>query len=188
MIAIIHVMLVALFIAAADGGNPPRATRSDVDAALARAPGPDELRRLADSAEPILIAIADDRAAPAASRGRALAALAYARSGRSHAFLENFIIRETPSREPVDLLLLRRAAMALGWRSGPRLTEVLAPLLESEDRDVRLDAAAALGLGRARDAERPLRARLAVETDAAVKQQIEAALRAVAPPAAPAAH
>jgi HEAT repeat protein len=182
MSVIIHVMVIALFAAAADGGTPQHPTRPDIEAALARAPGPGELRRLAESAEPILIAIADDPAAPGASRGRALAALAYGRSGRSHAFLENFIIRETPSREPSDHLLVRRAAMALGWRSGPRLTEVLAPLLDSDDRDVRLDAAAALGLARARDAERPLRARLAVETDPAVKQQIEAALRAVAPP------
>ena len=58
------------------------------------------------------------------------------------------------------------------WRS-------LAPLLDNSDADVRLDAAAALGLARARDAEGPLRARLAVETDPAVSRQIEAALKAV---------
>jgi hypothetical protein len=182
MSAIIHVVIIGQIIAAADGGTPLAPTRSDVEAALARAPGPGELRHLVESAEPVVIAIAADRAASEATRGRALSALAYARSGRSHAFLENFIIRETPSREPSDHVLVRRAAMALGWRSGPRLTEVLAPLLDSDDRDVRLDAAAALGLGRPRDAERPLRARLAVETDPAVKRQIEAALRLVAPP------
>ena len=182
---IIHVMIIGQMIAAVDGGAPPRPIRADVEAALARDPGPGELRHLVESAEPTVILIADDRGEPDAVRGRALSALAYARSGRSHAFLENFIIRETPSRDPAVHLLVRRAATALGWRSGPRLTEVLAPLLESDDRDVRLDAAAALALGRPHDAEKPLRARLAVETDPAVKRQIEAALRAVAPPLPP---
>jgi len=181
MSVIIHVIIIGQIVAGVDGGTPLRPTRADVQAALAKNPGPAELRRLADSAEPEVIAVAGDRALSEAVRGRALSALAYARSGRSHAFLENFIIRETPSRDPTDHVLVRRAAMALGWRSGPRLTEVLAPLLDSDDRDVRLDAAAALGLGRPRDAEKPLRARLAVETDPAVKRQLESALRAVAP-------
>lgn len=175
---IIHVACLAVLVADAGAPTP---TRHDVQAALDKSPAPSELRRLADTAEPALIAIADDPAAPAATRGRALSALAYTRSGRSHAFLENFIIKKTPSRDPADHALVRRAAMALGWRSGPRLTEVLGPLLDSDDRDVRLDAAAALELGHARDAERVLRARLAVETDAAVKQQIAAALKAIAP-------
>jgi len=179
---IIHVMIIGQIIAAVDGGAPLRSTRGDVEAALAKNPPPAELRHLVETAEPTVIAIAEDRAAQEAVRGRALSALAYSTSGRSHAFLENFIIRETPSREATDHVLIRRAAMALGWRSGPRLTEVLAPLLDSDDRDVRLDAAAALGLGRPRDAEKPLRARLAVETDPAVKRQLETALRAVAPP------
>jgi HEAT repeats len=183
MSVIIHVMIIGQIIAAADGGVSPRSTRADVEAALSRASGPAEMQHLVESAEPTVIAIANDRAAAEATRGRALSALAYARSGRSHSFLENFIIRLTPARDSTDHVLVRRAAMALGWRSGPRVTEVLAPLLDSDDRDVRLDAAAALGLGRARDAERPLRARLAVETDPAVKRQIDSALRAVTPPA-----
>jgi len=176
---IIHVAYLAALVAVDAGAAMP--TRHDVQAALEKGPGPTGLRRLAETAEPALIGIADDPAAAAATRGRALSALAYTRSARSHAYLENFIIKKTPSRDPADHALVRRAAMALGWRSGPRLTEVLGPLLDSDDRDVRLDAAAALGLGHARDAERVLRDRLAVETDAAVKQQIEAALKAIAP-------
>ena len=77
--------------------------------------------------------MADDRAASATARGRALSALAYARRAGAHTFLENFIIKTTPSRDPGDHVLVRRAAMALGWQSGPRLTEVLAPLLDSDD-------------------------------------------------------
>jgi HEAT repeat protein len=178
MVAIIHVTLLAALLAA-DAGAPAASTRHDVEAALNKNPNPTELRQLAQTAEPTLIAIAGDRAASPSARGRSLAALAYARSGWAHAFLENFIIKTTPSREPADHVLLRRAAMALGWQSGPRLSEVLAPLLDSEDRDVRLDAAAALGLGHAHDAERPLRARLEVETDPAVRHEIQAALTAI---------
>ncbi|HVT09610.1 MAG TPA: HEAT repeat domain-containing protein [Polyangia bacterium] len=165
---------------AADAGASAPSTRHDVEAALTKNPSPPELHRLAETAEPTLIAIAGDRAAAAPVRGRALAALAYARSGRAHTFLENFIIKTTPSRDPGDHVLLRRAAMALGWQSGPRLTEVLAPLLDSDDREVRLDAATALALGRAHDAERPLRARLEVETDPAVRHEIQAALTTIA--------
>jgi hypothetical protein len=44
---------------------------------------------------------------------------------------------------------------------------------------VRLDAAAALGLTRLSDAEKPLRVRLAIESDPSVKRQIESALKAV---------
>ncbi len=176
---IIHVACLAALVAADGGAAAP--TRHDVEAALSKDPGPSELRKLAASAEPALAAIAGDAAAPSPVRGRALSALAYARSGRAHAFLENFIIKKTPSRDPADHALVRRAAMALGWQSGPRLTEVLGPLLDSDDRDVRMDAAAALGLGRAHDAEKVLRDHLAVETDPAVKQQIASALKAIAP-------
>ena len=59
------------------------------------------------------------------------------------------------------------------------MVEVVAPLLDHSDVDVRLDAAAALGLARAREAEAPLRARLALESDAGVRRQIEAALKSV---------
>lgn len=177
---IIYMALVASVLAV-DGGAAPT-TQHDVEAALNRAPTPTELRKLAETAEPALMAIAKDEAAATAVRGRALSALAYARNGRVHAFLENFIIKKTPSREPADHVLLRHAATSLGWQSGPRLTEVLGPLLENDDPEVRQDAAAALGLARAKDAERLLRDRLAVETDPAVKREIEAALRAIAPP------
>lgn len=180
MWSIIHVACVAAVAGVAAAAPSP--TRHDVEATLDKNPGPTELRKLAETAEPPLLAIADDPAAAAPLRGRALSALAYARSTRAHAFLENFIVKKTPSRDPADHVLVRRAAMALGWQSGPRLADVVGPLLDSDERDVRLDAAAALGLGHARDAERKLRDRLAVETDPAVKQQIEAALRAIAPP------
>jgi HEAT repeat protein len=169
---------------AADGSALAAPARADVEAALKKSgrEAESELPRLAAAAEPVLIAIADDRAVDAGVRARAVAALAYARGPRVHAFLENLVLRKTPSSDPTDRLLLRRAAVALGWQAGPRVVETVAPLLDHADSEVRLDAAVALGLCRARDAEAPLRARLAEEQDPAVRRQIEAALRSLAPP------
>ena len=171
-------------LVAADAGAPSNdraklPTRVEVEAALAKGGGSGELQHWAATADGILTAVAVDRAASETVRGRALSALAYARTSRVHAFLENFIIEKTPSSAPVDRILLRRAATSLGWQGGARVVEILGPLLDHGDADVRLDAAAALELARARDAEKPLRARLVVETDAGVRRQIEAALKAV---------
>ena len=171
-------------LVAADGGAPSNggaksSQRPEVEAALAKGGSPAELAHWAATTEATLMVLARDRAASETVRGRALAALAYARTGRARAFLENFVIEKTPSSAALDRVLVRRAAVSLGWQGGPRAVEVIAPLLDSADVEVRLDAAAALGLARLRDAEKPLRARLAVETDPAVKRQIEAALKTV---------
>jgi hypothetical protein len=183
-VAIIQITVLLAGLVAADAGAPSNdhakaPTRAEVESALAKGAAPGELQRWAATSDGILTAVAADRAASETVRGRALSALAYARTSRVHAFLENFIVEKTPSSAPVDRVLLRRAAASLGWQGGARVVEVVAPLLDHSDADVRLDAAAALGLARAREAEAPLRARLTVETDAAVRRQIEAALKAV---------
>jgi len=182
--AIIQITVLLAALVAADAGVPSNdhakaPTRAEVESALAKGSAPGELQHWAATADGILTAVAADRAASETVRARALSALAYARTSRVHAFLENFILEKTPSSAPVDRVLLRRAAVSLGWQGGARVVEVVAPLLDHSDADVRLDAAAALGLARAREAEAPLRARLTVETDAAVRRQIEAALKAV---------
>ncbi len=187
--AIIHIATLLTALVASDGGapsndqaKPPHAKpspRAELEAALAKGASPAELQHWAATADGLLMTLAADPAVGETVRGRALAALAYARNGRAHAFLENFVIEKTPSSDRLDRLLVRRAAVSLGWQGGARVVEVLAPLLDSTDADVRVDAAAALGLTRAREAEAPLRARLAVESDAAVKRQLEAAVKAV---------
>src|SRR6185437_14527536 len=150
--AIIHTTCLLAALVAADGGAPSNerakssSQRAEVEAALAKGGSPGELQRWAATAEGTLMVVAGDRAASETVRGRALAALAFARTARARGFLEYFVI-ET--------------------------------LLDSADVEVRLDAAAALGLTRLGDAEKPLRARLAVETDPGVKRQIGAALKAV---------
>ena len=182
--SIIQITILLTGLVAADAGapsndHPKTPTRVDVESALAKDGGPRELQHWAVTADRILTDVAADRAVTETVRVRALSALAYARTARAHAFLENFIMEKTPSSAPVDRTLLRRAATSLGWQGGARVVEILGPLLDHSDADVRLDAAAALGLTRARDAEGPLRTRLAVEADPAVRRQIEAALKAV---------
>jgi HEAT repeat protein len=171
----------AMRLGAAAAGGAAAPTRVEVETIL-KQEGPEqasELRRLATTAEPILIAIADDRALDPTVRGRAVAAFAYTQSARSHTFLENLILRRMPSSDPVDRLLVRRAAVALGWQSGSRVVDIVAPLLDHADPDVRTDAAVALGLCRARAGEAPLRARLSQESDPNVRRQIDAALRTI---------
>ena len=182
--SIIQITILLTGLVTADAGAPSNGrgktpTRVEVESALAKDGGPGELQHWAATADGILTAVAADRAVTESVRARALSALAYARTSRAHAFLENFIIEKAPSSAPVDRVLLRRAATSLGWQGGARVVEILGPLLDHSDADVRLDAATALGLARARDAEGPLRARLAIEADAAVRRQIEAALKAV---------
>jgi hypothetical protein len=191
--ASIHVVTLLLAaLAAADAGSPAREPgggaaakapiRTEVEAALAKSGGVGELSRLAASSPGPLMAIASDQAAPETVRARALSALAYARNLKVQTFLENFVVARTPPLDATDRLLLRRAAVALGWQGDARLVEVLAPLLENADADVRLDGAVALGLGRTRGAEAPLRARLTTETDPAVRRQLEASLKSVTAP------
>ncbi len=129
-----------------------------------------------------LAQIASDRAAASTTRARAMEALTYVRTPATRDFLENFLIRKRPSSDAVDHILLRKAAMALGWQAGPRSVDAVAALLDHPDPEVRLDAVVALGLTRARNAEKPLRDRLAVEPDAAVRAQIENQLRVLAGP------
>jgi HEAT repeats len=190
-VASIHVVTLLLAaLASADAGTAARApdagtklsVRGEVEAALAKSGGVGELSRLAATSPGPLMAIASDQAAPETVRARALSALAYARGLKVQTFLENFVVSRTPPLDATDRLLLRRAAVALGWQGDARLVEVLAPLLDNSDADVRLDAAVALGLGRTRGAEAPLRARLTAETDAAVRRQIEASLKSVTAP------
>jgi len=181
------IVLAVLTAAAPAPAAPAAPARGDVEARLlkgARGPSTTEQADIARDAPRVLIQIAGDRAAAVALRGRAMNALAYARTAEVHDFLENFVIRYMPSTDRDDRQLLRRAAVSLGWQAGGRAVEVLALLLDHADADVRSDAALALGLTRARAAEKPLRSRLEHESDAAVRAQIESQLRALPPAAA----
>ncbi|HEY0712749.1 MAG TPA: HEAT repeat domain-containing protein, partial [Polyangia bacterium] len=98
---------------------------------------------------------------------------------------------QTPDKATTSaaLVLLRRAAVTLGWIGGPLAPPALAPLLEHADPDVRADAAVGLALTRLPAAAEILRARLARESDARVRGHISRQLSvidtALAAPATP---
>jgi HEAT repeat protein len=174
------VFALTAFAPGAGAATASAPTRAEVEARLQKSPlglSSTQLAELGAGAGGLLIQIAGDRAATPSLRGRALAALAYVRTPAAHDFLENFVVRNQPSSDAVDRVLLRKAAVALGWQSGPRCVEVLAPLLDHPDAEVRTDAVVALGLTRARAAEKPLRDRLALESDPGVRTQIENQLK-----------
>jgi len=165
--------------------QPATTTRAEVEARLQKATrglSAAEVADLGAGAGAWLAQIAGDRAAPPTMRARAMEALTYVRTPATRAFLENVLIRKRPSSDAIDHILLRKAAMALGWQGGPRSVDAVAALLDHPDPEVRLDAVVALGLTRARSAEKPLRDRLAAETDTAVRAQIETQLRVLAGP------
>jgi len=175
----------ALVTALAGGTGDARAdasTRAEIQSRLEKAPrglAAGDVAELGAGAGPLLAQIADDKAVASPIRLRAMAALAYVRTPRAHDFLEDYVVRMRPSSDPVDRALLRKAAIALGWQSGPRTVEVLAALLDHPDAEVRLDAVVALGLTRTQRAEKPLRARLAIEPDPAVRAQIDRQLKSL---------
>jgi hypothetical protein len=172
--------------AAATDARSAAPTRVEVEARLRQARqglSSTDLAELGAKAGVLLGEIADDKAVAAPIRLRAMAGLAYVRTPAAHDFLENFLIRKRPSSDPIDRALLRKAAIALGWQAGPRSVEILATLLDHADAEVRLDAVVALGLTRARGAEKPLRDRLSGEPDAAVRAQIENQLKVLVGPA-----
>ncbi|MBN2573677.1 MAG: HEAT repeat domain-containing protein [Deltaproteobacteria bacterium] len=143
---------------------------------VAQAP---DLHALSPAPGKALMAIATDGHADGIVRARAVAALRLLPSPEVRAFLGRLVQDKAKARDADDRLLLRRAAIALGWLSGPRACEQLASLFDNDDPEVRVDAAIGLGLTRAAGAPRWLRRRLAVEKVARVRDQIERQLRAL---------
>jgi HEAT repeat protein len=140
-----------------------------------------ELRALASAPEKPLMAIAEDAQAEGLARARAVAALRLLPSPEVQGFLGKLVRSKAKSKDATDQLLLRRAAVALGWMGGSRAGDDLALLFENGDPEVRLDAAIGIGLSRAPDAADLLRRQLAIESVPRVRNQIERQLRVLAP-------
>ena len=164
-----------------DGG---RASQSKFEAYLAAhdVPTAAELRALAKSPEDALMAIASDTRAEGLIRSRAVAALRLVPTLGVQAFLGKLLQGHAKATDPTERLIVRRAAVAIGWMAGPGAAEKLVPLFDNEDADVRIDAAIGLGLTRAGAAATYLRRQHAVETVPRVRDQIERQLRALGEP------
>jgi HEAT repeat protein len=144
-----------------------------------RAPTEKELRALGADTDRQLVAIADDAKVEPKMRARAVSALGFAPTNISRAYLTRLVAQVAAAKDETDLLLVRRAAVALGWQGGPAVPPALAGLLAHPDVEVRTDAAVALGLTRLASAADLLRARLDVETDARVRGHVSRQLRVV---------
>ena len=151
--------------------------------ATERPPGPVDLNTIGAGAEDALIAIAGDRTAEAVLRARATSAMAHAASPRARAFLMEVVTRgatqDPATATPTDRLVLRRAAVALGWQGGPGAPLPLGQLLVHPDPDVRTDAAVGLGLTRLAPAANLLRNHLALEKDARVRGHVARQLQSI---------
>jgi hypothetical protein len=148
-------------------------TRATVEARLRNyQPDPAAWRALGGGVDQRLVEIGGDPKVEPLLRSRALSTLAWFPGPATRKLLESTVEGKAASSDPGDRLLVRKAAVALGWLGGVRVPALLAPLLESQDAEVRLDAAVALGLTRLPVAADLLRDRLAVETTPAVKTQI----------------
>jgi hypothetical protein len=147
-------------------------------------PSAAELRGLSPSAEKTLIAIASDGHADRLTRARAVAALRLLPSATVQAFLIKLIQGQATTTDATLRLLLRRAAISLGWLAEADAPEVLAWLFDNEDVEVRVDAVLGISMSRAPTAVETLRKQLAVDPSPRVRQQIErqlVALRAEPP-------
>jgi hypothetical protein len=153
-----------------------------------------EWRALGPGIDEVLIAIAGDDKADLQLRAHAVSALGVVSTRPGRAYLEAAVKQKAASADPGDKLLLRKAALALGWAGGTLVPGQLGPLLAHPDPEVRLDMAIALGLTRSEEAADLLRERFDVETVPKVRSQIGRQLRLIEdaaaearrpPPAAP---
>lgn len=166
-----------------------RAERDAVEARL-RAyelpPSEQDLRAMGAAVDEVLVEIARDARVEVLVRARAVSALAYTPTGTARRFLEGMLAEKAKAPEASDRLLLRKAALALGWLSGPGVAPRLGALLEHTDADVRVDAALALGLTRLASAADLLRKHLPLEKDARVRNHVGRQLRVIEAALAPA--
>jgi HEAT repeat protein len=138
-----------------------------------------EWRALGPGIDEVLIAIAGDAKADLQLRAHAVSALGLVSTRPGRAYLEAAVKQKAASADAGDKLLLRKAALALGWTGGTLVPGQLGPLLAHPDPDVRLDVAIALGLTRSEEAADFLRARFDVETVPKVRSQMGRQLRVI---------
>ena len=141
-----------------------------------------EVRGVSPSPDKTLIAIASDEHAERLIRSRAVAALRFLPSSDVQEFLTKLIQDKATATDPTDRLILRRAAIAVGWMAGADAPDLLATLFANEDVEVRVDAVLGISMSRAGTATGTLRKQLAVESAPRVRQQIERQLVALEAP------
>jgi HEAT repeats len=138
-----------------------------------------EWQALGPGTDELLVAIAGDAKAELQLRAHAVSALGVMSTRAGRALLESVVKQKAASADAGDKLLLRKAALALGWAGGNAVPGQLGPLLDHPDPDVRIDAAIGLGLTRSEEAADLLRKRFDVETVSKVRNQIGRQIRLI---------
>jgi len=138
-----------------------------------------EWQALGPGTDEILVAIAGDAKAALQLRAHAVSALGVMSTRAGRALLESVVKQKAASADAGDKLLLRKAALALGWAGGNAVPGQLGPLLDHPDPDVRIDAAIGLGLTRSEEAADLLRKRFDIETVPKVRNQIGRQIRLI---------
>jgi HEAT repeat protein len=170
--------------------DAPAARRAAVEARLKegeRPPTARELAALGPGTDAALAALARDEKADLNLRARALSALAHTPTAIARRCLEETLATKRGATRGEEKLLVRKAALSLGWLGGTGAPLRLAPLLDDGDPDVRIDGALALGLTRLPAAATLLKERLPAEKDERVRAQLTRQLRVLEAGAAAAA-
>jgi HEAT repeat protein len=168
--------------------KPAKVARAVVEPRLrVYKPDPVAWKALGPGTDEALIEVARDAKAELLLRARAVSTLVYFPTAASRKFIEATIDGKASSDDPGDRLLVRKAAVVLGWLGGTAVPERLAPLLAAADPEVRLDAAVGLGLTRLTAAAEALKKRLDVEPVESVRAQISRQIQAIEAGRAPAA-
>lgn len=141
-----------------------------------------ELRALGKAPDKSLITLSSDTRADGLVRARATAGLRFFPTPEVQTFLGKIIQKNAKATDATDRLIVRRAALALGWMVAARAADTLVLLFDNDDVEVRVDAAIGLGLTRSEAAASSLRRRLDVESAPRVREQIERQLRAMGQP------
>ncbi len=164
---------------AAPAGRPDRATVETRLRANTLPTSAAEWQALGPGTDEILVAIAGDAKADLQLRLHAVGALGVTSTRAGRALLESVVKQKAASADAGDKLLLRKAALALGWAGGNAVPAQIGPLLDHPDPDVRIDAAIGLGLTRSEEAADRLRKRFDVETVPKVRNQIGRQIRLI---------
>jgi HEAT repeat protein len=174
------VVVAAPATASPDAGQP-RPERAKVEAYLQThdVASAAELRGVLPAPEKTLMIVTSDEHEDRLVRARAVAALRLFPSPAVQEFLERVVQDKATATDATDRLIVRRAAIALGWMASADAPEILAALFANEDPEVRLDAALGISMSRAEAAVAILRKQLVVETSPRVRQHIERQLVAL---------
>ncbi len=139
----------------------------------------DAWQKLGTNTGPMLLIIARDPKAALALRARAIDGMAYFPLAANRDFLETTLIDLISAKNEADKMILRRAAVALGWQGAGNAATRIAVLLDHDDADVRADAALALGLTRNPAAIAALQKRSSLEKDPRVRRQLDRQIRVI---------